>query len=82
MLVLFFEPGGVSRRAHLEAEMDSLVVVVKDGHRNRFMEPREIAMSVQVAKLQLEVTEPPLHEAVLPGTGSFAATEGYLHPLA
>ena len=30
--------------------MDSLVVVVEDGHRNRFMEPREIAMSVQVAE--------------------------------
>ena len=58
------EPGGVSRRAHLEAEMDSLVVVVKDGHRNRFMEPRQITMSVQVAKLQLEVTEPPHHEAI------------------
>ena len=62
--------------------MDSLVVVVEDGHRNRFMEPREIAMSVQVAKLQLEVTEPPLHEAVLPGTGSLTAAERYLHPLA
>ena len=81
-MVLLFEPGGVSRRAHLEAEMDSLVVVVKDGHRNRFMEPREIAMSVQVAEFQLEVTEPPLHEAVLPRARSFAATERYLHPLA
>ena len=63
-MVLLFEPGGVSRRTHLEAETDSLVVVVKDSHRNRFMEPRQIAMSVQVAKLQLEVTEPPLHEAI------------------
>ena len=62
--------------------MDSLVVVVEDGHRNRFMEPREIAMSVQVAKLQLEVAEPALHEAVLPRARSFAATERYLHPLA
>ena len=80
-MVLLFEPGGVSRRAHLEAEMDSLMVVVVDGHRNRFMEPREISMPVQVAKLQLEVTEPPLHEAVLPWAGALAATEGYLHPL-
>lgn len=61
--------------------MDSLVVVVKDGHRNRLMEPCEIAMSVQVAELQLEVTEPPLHKAVLPWAGALAATERYLHPL-
>jgi len=80
-LVLCFEPGGVSRRTHLEAEMDSLVVVIVDGHRNRFMEPCEIFVAVQVAKLQLEVTEPPLHEAVLPGTGSLTAAERYLHPL-
>ena len=62
--------------------MDSLVVVVKDSHRNCFMEPCEIFVAVQVAELQLEVTEPPLHEAVLPGTGSLTATEGYLPPLA
>ena len=62
--------------------MDSLVVVVKDSHRNRFMEPCEIFVAVQVAELQLEVTEPPLHEAVLPWAGALAATEGYLHPLA
>ena len=55
--------------------MDSLVVVVKDGHRNRFMEPCEIFVAVQVAELQLEVTEPPLHEAVLPWAGALAATE-------
>ena len=61
--------------------MDSLVIVVEDDHRNRFMELCEIAMSVQVAKLQLEVTKPALHETVLPGTGTFAATERYLHPL-
>lgn len=61
--------------------MDSLVVVVKDSHRNRLMKPREIFVAVQVAELQLEVTEPPLHEAVLPWAGALAATEGYLHPL-
>jgi hypothetical protein len=82
LLALPFEPGGVSRWAHFEAEMDSLVVLVKDSQCNRFMEPREISMPVQVAKLQLEVTKPPLHEAVLPWTGALAATEGYLHPLA
>ena len=62
--------------------MDSLVVVVKDGHRNRLMKPREICVLIQVAELKLEVAKPSLHEAVLPWTGALAATEGYLHPLA
>jgi len=82
LLVLYFEPGGVSRWAHLEAEMDSLVVVVKDSQCNRLMKPREIPMAIQVAELKLEVAKPSLHKAVLPWTGSYTATQGYLHPLA
>jgi hypothetical protein len=34
-----------------------------------------------VAKFKLEVTEPTFHKAVLPGAGSFAAAQGYLHSL-
>ena len=81
-MVLYFEPGGVTRWAHFEAKMDSLVVVVKDSQCNRLMKPREICVLIQVAELKLEVAKPSLHEAVLPWTGSFTATQGYLHPLA
>lgn len=62
--------------------MDSLVVVVKDSQCNCLMEPRKICVAIQVAELKLEVAEPPLHEAVLPWTGSFTAAQSYLHPLA
>lgn len=62
--------------------MDPLVVVVKDSYCNCLMKPCEICVPVQVAELQLEVTEPPLHEAVLPRARSFATAERYLHPLA
>ncbi len=62
--------------------MYSFVVIVEDSHSDSLMESGEILVSVKVAELKLEVAEPALHEAVLPGTGTFATAEGYLHPLA
>lgn len=82
MVWLLFEPGGVSRRAHLEAQVYPVVVVVKDGQGNGFVQLGYVFVWGNVAQFELETPEPAFHETILPGTGSFAATECYLHPLA
>lgn len=42
-----------------------------------FVQLRQILVLAEIAHFQLECAEESFHKAVLPGAGSFTATEGY-----